>query len=88
MKMDLPIEAIVDCKTLFNLVAKDAKSSERRLKIDVLAIKEIYDIGELTKIGWIPGSKNPADALTKTVLMSSSPLYRILKYKIFDKNPE
>ena len=75
---NLEIDAMMDRKTVFNIIAKDGKTTEKRLQIDVLSIRESYDLGELRRIAWIPGVENPADSLTKPVLSITSPLYRIM----------
>ena len=39
------IEAYVDSRTLFNVIAKDSPTAERRFQIDVLALRESYQKG-------------------------------------------
>ena len=39
---------------------------EKRLMIDVMAIRESYERRELSEIRWISGGDNPADAMTKS----------------------
>lgn len=63
----LQLEAMIDRKKVFNIVAKDGKTTERRLQIDALALRKYYKDGELSRNFWIPGKSNPADALTKPV---------------------
>lgn len=41
----LGIEAYVDRKTLFNVVAKDGSMTEKRLKVDIAALRESYANG-------------------------------------------
>lgn len=74
----LVIEAIIDKKTVFNIIAKEGKTTEKRLQIDVLSIRESYDLGELRRTPWIPGVANLADSITKPVLSTESPLFRII----------
>ena len=33
--------------------------------IDIMALREAYERGELTEIRWIDGRDNPADSMTK-----------------------
>lgn len=47
-KMDL--EAMIDSSTVFYVVAKDGATTERRLQIDVFALWQSYDNGQLSKI--------------------------------------
>lgn len=68
-------EDLVDNKTLFNVVSKHASTTERRLHIDIIAIRESYAVCELSRIGWIPGTTNPADPLTKCLLSKTSTLF-------------
>lgn len=75
-------------KTVFNVEAKGRKSAERRLQIDILALRESYDLGELYRIAWIPGTENPADSLIKPVLTHISPLFKIMRTNLFTLNPE
>lgn len=59
---------MVDSSTVFNVVSKNEQTTEKRLQIYVLALRKIYDDGELARIVCISGNKNPANCLTKTVL--------------------
>ena len=34
--------------------------------IDILSVRQSYERREITEILWIAGSKNPADAMTKS----------------------
>lgn len=73
------IEAMIDSKMVFNVVAKDGKTSERSLKIDIIDLCQNYDIGEVDRIVWIPVETNPADHITKPVFSTSAPLYKIME---------
>ena len=85
---EVKLEALVDSKTVFDVIARDAQTSERRLQIDVLALRQSYDRGELDRIAWIPGDKNAADPLTKYVLSKTSPLYMIMTTNKFGIRPQ
>lgn len=74
----IEIDAYVDSKTLFDVVAKDGNTSEKRLQIDIYALRESYDKGELSRLNWIPGNINPADGLTKTILNDKNPLWTLI----------
>lgn len=58
----LSVEAMIDRKTVIDVVAKDDHTTERRLQIDVFAQRQSYDTGEIARISWIPGAQNPADS--------------------------
>lgn len=81
------VEALIDSKTLFNVIAKDASTAERRLQIDALALRESYSIGELSRIGWLPGTRNPTNGLTKCILSQNSPLYRLMISNHYSADP-
>jgi hypothetical protein len=38
---------------------------EKRLMIDIIALRQSYERRELTEIRWIEGDSNPADVMTK-----------------------
>lgn len=67
------LEAFVDSNTLFDVIGKDARTTEGRLSIDISALRESYETGELGKVGWIPVRDNPSDGLTKQTLGLHSP---------------
>lgn len=64
----LDIEVVTDVRTVFNGVAKDWPTTERRLQIDIWALREAYTNGEVGKICWIPGMNNLEDGSTKNVV--------------------
>lgn len=64
----------VDSLTLFNFITKECWTAERRLNIDILALKESFAQGQLWCIVYISEKSNPTDALIKQVLSKSTPL--------------
>jgi hypothetical protein len=40
-------------------------TKEKRLMINIIAIRESYKRREISKIRWITGDSNPADTMTK-----------------------
>lgn len=77
---DIPIGAFVDSCTTFNCVAKDGKTMEKRIQIDVNALRESRDRSELRTLGWIPGKLNPTDGVTKNEIPNrNSPLLSLMK---------
>lgn len=75
----LKIEAYVDSRSTFDIVAKQGKTVEKRLQIDIHCLKQSYSNGELSKLGWIQGVSNPADSMTKNVMKDISPLKEIMR---------
>lgn len=45
-----PLEALVDSKTVFDIVAKQSQTTEKRLQIDAMALRQSYDGGKWR--GW------------------------------------
>lgn len=46
----LTLEAIIDSNSVFDVLAKDSATAEKRLQIDIFALRESYSKGELDKI--------------------------------------
>lgn len=85
LSTNVEIEAFVDWKTVFHLVAKDGKSTERRLQIDISSMHESYENGELASICWIQGGINPSVAFMKPVIKKPSPLRSIITTNEIDQ---
>lgn len=47
----IKVEAYTDSRTIINTVVKDGNTTDRRLKIDICALREFYECGELSKVG-------------------------------------
>jgi hypothetical protein len=52
-------------RTVFNFVVMLEPTTEKRLMIDLMAIREAYERSERSEFQWIEGFDNPADAMTK-----------------------
>lgn len=61
----MPIVVCIDSYSLFECLVKLGTTNEKRLMIDITAIRQSYERRELAEIIWITGNSNPADALTK-----------------------
>lgn len=68
------IDDHVDSHTLFNAIGKHGQTSEKRLRIDIFALRDSYTAGDMQRMSWIPGVDNPADALTRYKAMETSAL--------------
>jgi Reverse transcriptase (RNA-dependent DNA polymerase) len=66
LKVD-PIPAVVctDSFSLYECMVKLGTTKEKRLMIDIMAIRQSYERREISEIRWIEGGSNPADAMTK-----------------------
>lgn len=81
------LEVMIDSKTVFSVVAKDGKTTERQQQNDILALRESYDSGELQRITCILGPEQPADPLIKPALSTVSPLYDNMWTNTFTLKP-
>ena len=64
----VPLVVCTDSLSLYDCVVKLGITREKRLMIDIMALREMYERRELVDMRWISGSSNPADAITKTLL--------------------
>ena len=64
---ELPIVMYTDSKCLFDTITRLTSISEKRLLIDIAALRQSYSRGELFNIGHISSCYNLADSLTKKV---------------------
>lgn len=60
-----PTELTIDSDALLSLSTSVKEPEERYNKVDLAAIREAYDDGQLSAVLWCPGAKLLADALTK-----------------------
>jgi Reverse transcriptase (RNA-dependent DNA polymerase) len=68
-QLGLPATSVIVCTdsySLYECLVKLGTTKEKRLMIDVMAIRESYENRELFEIRWINGNDNPADAMTKS----------------------
>ncbi|KAI1008166.1 hypothetical protein K3495_g77 [Podosphaera aphanis] len=62
---EVPIIVCIDSFSLFECLVKLGTTREKRLMIDLKALRQAYERREIAEIIWITGESNPADALTK-----------------------
>lgn len=61
----VPIVVCTDSLSLYECLVKLGTTKEKRLMIDIMALREAYERGDLSDIRWIDGRDNLADAMTK-----------------------
>lgn len=61
----IPTIVCTDSYSLYECLVKLGTTKEKRLMIDIMALRQSYERGEIMEIKWINGSDNPADAMTK-----------------------
>lgn len=62
---NIPIIAVVDNLSVVEAVHSTTAVSDKRLRRELGAIKEMLGNGEISSVKWVPGSQQLADALTK-----------------------
>jgi hypothetical protein len=68
-QLDLPQTPIVVCTdsySLYECLVKLGTTKEKRLMIDIMALRQSYERREIAEIRWIDGKDNPAVAMTKS----------------------
>ncbi|EED12738.1 hypothetical protein TSTA_052590 [Talaromyces stipitatus ATCC 10500] len=68
-RLDLPAMPVIICTDSFSLyecLGKLGTTKEKRLMIDIMALRQSYEKHEIHEIRWIHGDDNPADAFTKS----------------------
>jgi hypothetical protein len=63
---NFPVVACTDSFSLYECLVKLGTTKEKRLMIDIMALRQSYERRELAEIRWIEGDSNPADAMTKS----------------------
>jgi hypothetical protein len=68
-QLGFPQTLIVVCTnsySLYECLVKLGSTQEKRLMIDIIALRQSYERREITEIRWIDGKDNPADIMTKS----------------------
>ena len=63
--MDTLVHVFVDSKSLSELLSTSHDPEERRLKLDLAALREAFELGDLHRVSWVPSRMQLADSLTK-----------------------
>jgi hypothetical protein len=63
---NFPVVVCTDSFSLYECLVKLGTTKEKRLMIDIMALRQSYERRELAEIRWIEGDSNPADAMTKS----------------------
>jgi hypothetical protein len=67
-QLDIPPPPIIVCTdsySLYKCLVKLRTTKEKRLIIDIIALRQSYERRELTEVRWINRQNNPADTITK-----------------------
>jgi hypothetical protein len=66
LQANIQIVICTDSYSLYECLVKLGTTKEKRLMIDIMALRQSYERRELQEIRWISGSDNPADTMTKS----------------------
>ena len=67
-QLDIPLLLTIiytDSYSLYECLVKLRTIKEKRLMIDIIALRQSYEKRELTEVRWINRQDNPADIMTK-----------------------
>ncbi|KAM4058734.1 cwf18 domain containing protein [Hirsutella rhossiliensis] len=67
-RLDLKQILLVICTdsySLYECLVKLGTTTEKRLMIDIMALRQAYESRDIAEIRWVNGADNPADAMTK-----------------------
>ena len=76
----LPIKCIIDSKSLYDAVYSSNNPTEERLKVELCAIRESLEKGEIQSVNWVVSKDQLTDCLTKQEA-SREKLYDVLNGK-------
>lgn len=62
---EIPLIICTDSYSHYDCLTKLGTTNEKRLMIDVMALRQSYERREIAEVRWIDGKDNPADSMTK-----------------------
>lgn len=74
-----PIESYADSRIILDVVAKQARTTDKRLEIFICSLREYNYMGEVSKLASISGLSNPSDTLTITTSKYNVPLFKLME---------
>ena len=82
----VPVQLLTDNKSLFDVISKGSRTSEKRIMLDIAAAREGFRDHVISDIGFVRSNHNLADGLTKH--MSQASLIQAMRSCHVDINPE
>ncbi len=80
------VQLFTDSKSLFDVISKGSRTSEKRMMLDIAAAREGFRDKLISDIGFVRSSKNLADGLMKS--MSQSALQEVVSTCFLSVHPE
>ena len=65
LQQPVPMHLMTDSKSLFDIISKGSRTSEKRVMLDIHATRQAYQRQEISNIGFVRSEHNLADGLTK-----------------------
>ena len=72
---NIPINVFTDCYSLFQNIHSDNLAQDRKVRVEVAAIREQMDLKEINSIKWVPDESQLTNPLTK----STGPATRLIE---------
>lgn len=82
----IPVHLFTDSKSMFDVISKGSRTSEKRTMLDIAAAREGFADKTISDIGFVRSSENLADGLTKS--MSQGALRDVVATGTFEVHPE
>ena len=73
----VPLHLMTDSKSLFDIISKGSRTSEKRVTLDIHTARQAYQSREISNIGFVRSSDNLADGLTKAKMQKA--LFNLLQ---------
>ena len=61
----IPLIIYTNLKSLYNCLVRLNTTQEKRLIVDFICLRQLYECKKIAEIKWIEGNTNPADFITK-----------------------
>ena len=73
----VPMHLMTDSKSLFDIISKGSRTSEKRVMLDIHSARQAYQAREISNIGFVRSCDNLADGMTKPKMQKA--LFQLLE---------
>ena len=77
---EITTECVTDNQSLLQTVYSTKNIQDKRLKVDIAILRNMFSTGEITKVKWIKPSLQLSNCLTKSGASSTALLLKTLKF--------